>query len=428
MPTRPWRILVEGALPTDKGGVPCSVSFFEGTIPLFSASGTWQTQGQTSSYANKKNWKFKLRNAATGNKLLIKIGGWFAMSSITTKGYGTDRTLMRDSLTTDLWRQMHMYPSGFLAPLSAYDYFKSSDCGVQQSALFSTAGFPVEIWQNGSFLGLYVLRADNDPSTYLMDDSNPQHVLIQPQHAGDMWNKAFDSTLWDFPSPSVSGYDTGDDMSTLNAGANSAAARVMNWMVSCVQGASDFRSTYSNYLDLTSALDFILITEISMSFDSLNNNFMMGSWNATADGGIWRFWPYDEDETFGVVWFLSNVGQIYPDFGWVTDDNVTNGIPGGQPPGIFKVIREQMRPELRARWRDLRDAGIISSQAVNAFLKKQGAMIDPASMQQDLANWSLTATDGNQLGAIIAAQSVGYISTIAAQRIAWLDQQWGYSA
>ncbi|GBR47269.1 hypothetical protein AA11825_0613 [Acetobacter pomorum DSM 11825] len=424
MPTQPLRLLVEGELPTNSTTPDMSVTFFEGTTPLFSASGTWQTQGQSSETANKKNWKFKLGNAETGNKLAIKVGGWFSMTSITCKGYGADRTLMRDSMTTELWRNIHKYPSGYLAPLSAYSYFDSADFGVHQSALFSTAGVPVEIWNNGEFLGLYVMRADNDPPSYLMDDSNLQHILIQPQHAGNMWSASFNSTVWDFPSPDVKKYDTGDDMSQLNPTVNDAAARIVNWMVSCCEGKTDFRSTYNAYLDLTSALDYILITEWALSFDSLNNNFMLGSWTATPTSGIWYFWPYDEDETWGVAWFLKANGSIDPTFGWVTE---TGGGGNNQPAGIFAVIREQMRPELRARWAQLRDAGVISDNAVSQFINTYGAMINPDMMVQDITNWPTSAYTGNQYGIIEIAHSTAYIANIAHQRMAWLDQQFGYS-
>lgn len=423
MPTQPLRIMVEGDLPTNSTTPTMSVTFFEGTTPLFSASGTWQTQGQSSESANKKNWKFKLGNAATGNKLAVKVGSWPAMTSITCKGYGADRTLMRDSLTTELWRNLHKYPSGYLAPLSAYQYFDNTDFGVHQSALFSTAGVPVEIWQNGAFLGLYVMRADNDPPAYLMDDSNKQHILIQPQHAGGMWSGSFNSTEWDFPSPDIKGYDTGDSMSQLNATVDKAAARVVNWMVSCCEGTTDFRSTYKNYLDLTSALDYIIITEWALSFDSLNNNFMLGSRNATPTSGVWYFWPYDEDETFGISWFLSANGSVDPTFGWVTSVNTLSN----QPPGIFQVIREQMRPELRARWAQLRDAGVISDKAVADFINTYGAMINPDMMAQDIANWPTSAYTGNQQGIIKIAHSVSYLSDIASRRMVWIDGQFGYS-
>ncbi|MCG4253165.1 CotH kinase family protein [Acetobacter tropicalis] len=426
-PTAPVRIVTQGDVPIDKDGVSVSASIFIGTVPVLSGSGTWGIQGQSSTSSNKKNWKIKFKNPNTGNKLNIRIGGWFPQTSITLKGYGADRTLVRDSLTTELWRVMHSYPSGLLAPFSAYRYFDGSDLGVHTSALFSTAGFPAELWHNGAFLGLYVLRADNDPITYLLDDSNPQHILIQPQHAGDMWSWAFNSTQWDFPSPSVKGYDTGDDMSGLNQTVNDAAARVVNWMNDCVAGRQDFRKTYKQYLDLQSALDFVLINEVSLSFDSLNNNFMMGTRNGTPTSGVWEFYPYDEDEAWGVAWFLGADDQIDPTFGWVADDASINKVPQGQPPGIFKVILEQMRPELRRRWCMLRDAGIISASTITRIVKSQTDLIDPSMMVADIANWPLSAWTGNQQGVVKAAQSPAYICSLGAQRISWIDQQLGYS-
>lgn len=186
----------------------------------------------------------------------------------------------------------------------------------------------------------------------------------------------------------------------------------------------NFQKGSKDYLDITSALDFIIITEWSLSFDSLNNNFMLGSWDATPTSGVWYLWPYDEDETFGVAYFLTTNGSVDPKFGWVTEDNSGGG---SQPAGIFKVIREQMRPELRARWAQLRGAGVISNEAISNFINAYGAMINPDRMVQDIANWPTTGWTGTQLGAIKIAQSVSYLVDIANQRMAWLDGQLGYS-
>lgn len=423
MPTQPLRIMVEGDLPTDKDGGAISVSIFEGTTPLFSASGTWGTQGQSSAGALKKNWKFKLRNATTGNKLAVKIGGWFPMTSIDVKGYGTDRTLVRDSLTTHVWRQMHAFPDGRLAPLSAYQYFDATDCGVHTSALFSTAGVPVEIWQNGVFLGLYVLRASNDPDSYLMDTSNEAHILIQPQHAVDIWTAKFNSKEWDFPSPSVNGYDTGDDMSVLNATVNAAASRFITWMQDCHSGKVDIRATYRDYLDLTSALDYVLIVELSGSMDSLVNNWIAGTWGASVTSGVWHFWPYDEDATWGLIDGLNGKGSDAESIGFMTGNNSK----ADHPPGFFNTVFNVFKPELRARWRQLRDAGIISAEAITAWITDYVAKIDPTMMQQDLANWSLTGVTGSiNVGLNSSKESVAYIMKYAATRIAWIDAQWGY--
>lgn len=278
-----------------------SVTVFEGTTPLFSASGTWQTQGQSSQGALKQNWKLKLKNSSTGNKLSLRIGDWFPMTSVTLKGYGTDRTLVRDSLTTAIWREMRKNPSGLLAPLSAYQYFDGTDLGTHTSALFTTAGFPAELWQNGTFLGMYVLRSPADLPDYLMDDSNNQHILIQPQHAGNIWEGTFTSTEWTVQSPAISGYDDQDDISTSAPDINAACSRIVKWFGDCVAGNVDARATYPQYIDLQSFLDYVLICELAGSYDSMQNNFELGSWNATSTSGIWSVWLYDCDETWGLI-------------------------------------------------------------------------------------------------------------------------------
>lgn len=396
---------------------------FEGTTPLFSASGTWQVQGQSSANAAKHNWKLKLRNASTGNKLSLRIGGWFPMSSITLKGYGTDRTLIRDSLTTDIWRQMHSYPDRLLAPESAYRYWDSTDFGVHTSALFSTAGFPVEVWRNGEFLGLYVLRSPADNPDYLMDDSNSQHILIQPQHATGLWDGTFNSKEWSVQSPAIKGYNDQDDITTTAPDINAACQRIIGWMGDCNKGNVSARATYYNYLDLTSFLDYVLICELSGSFDSMQNNFELGSWSATPTSGIWYFWPYDEDETWGLVFSLTGTQSDADQIGWVTK----KGGKADQDPGFFNLAHTVFLPELRARWRELRDAGIISSQNINAAIKSQVDLIDPASMAQDIANWPLNGATGAPAAMPLPNKwSVTYIMNYAAQRIAWIDAQWGY--
>lgn len=362
-PSAPWRILVEGDLPTTSSTPTMSVTFFEGTIPLFSASGTWQTQGQSSQTALKQNWKLKLKNAETGNKLALRIGDWFPMTSVTLKGYGTDRTLVRDSLTTAIWRDMRKTPDGLLAPLSAYQYFDGNDLGTHTSALFTTAGFPAELWRNGEFLGLYVLRSSANLPDYLMDDSNSQHVLIQPQHAGNIWNGSFTSTEWSVQSPAISGYNDQDDISISASSINAACSRIIKWFGDCVSGEVDARETYYQYISLQSFLDYVLICELAGSYDSMQNNFELGSWNATSTSGLWYMWLYDCDEAWGLVINLYGTKSDADKIGWVMEN--PNGY-GGQNPGFFKLMHKVFRPELRARWAELRLAGIIDAARIRA--------------------------------------------------------------
>lgn len=424
-PSAPWRILVEGDLPTTSTTPNMSVTFFEGKTPLFSASGTWQTQGQSSQHALKQNWKLKLKNADTGNKLALRIGDWFPMTSVTLKGYGTDRTLVRDSLTTAIWRDMRKNPDGVMAPLSAYQYFDGIDLGTHTSALFTTAGFPAELWQNGVFLGLYVLRSPADLPDYLMDEDNTQHVLIQPQHAGNIWNGVFNSTEWSAQSPAISGYDDQDDISTTAPDINAACTRIVKWFGDCITGAVDARATYWHYIDLKSFLDYVLICELAGSYDSMQNNFELGSWDATATSGKWYMWLYDCDETWGLVTGQGGKTTNAENIGWVME-NPKNF--GNQSPGFFKLMHSVFRPELRARWAQLRQAGVIEAARIKRWIANYVGFIDPTMMQQDIANWKMNGSTGSiDVGANIEKENAPYIMNYVETRIAWIDAQWGYS-
>lgn len=414
--SNPWRISVEGDLPTNGTDQNMTVSFFEGTIPLFSAYGTWGVQGQSSQGATKKNWKLKLKNPGTGNKLKIKIGDWFPMSSVTLKAYADDRTLIRDSLTTEIWRNFHKAPSGFLAPQSAYKYFDGDDFGVHTSALFSTAGFPCELWHNGEFLGLYVLRSNNSEDDYLMDTNNPQHILIQPQHASNFWTSGnYNPGEWEYTSPA-----TTDDTTT------QACQRIIKWFSDCLSKTVSVRDTYFQYVDLTSVFDYIFICEISASFDSMENNFMLGSWNATPTSGVWSFWPYDEDETFGLIYGATGPSTAADQIGWVMQR--TGTWFGGQDPAFFDLVHNEFRPELRARWKYLRDNDFISPSTINRMIKAQTDLIDPTMMAQDVVLWPKNIATGSPSNIADGGKwSVSYVSDYAKGRIEWLDQQWGYA-
>lgn len=347
------------------------------------------------------------------------------MTSVTLKGYGTDRTLVRDSLTTAIWRDMRENPTGIKAPLSAYQYFDSTDLGTHTSALFTTAGFPVELWQNGVFLGLYVLRSPADLPDYLMDEDNNQHVLIQPQHAGNIWNGKFVSTEWSVQSPAISGYDDQDDISTSAPDINAACSRIISWLGACVAGAVDARTTYHQYIDLQSFLDYVLICELSGSYDSMQNNFELGSWAATSTSGLWYLWLYDCDETWGLIYGVNTNAADADQIGWVME-NPNNY--GGQNPGFFKLMHSVFRPELRARWAQLRDAGIINAERIKKWIADYAGRIDPTLMEQDLANWSIKGPTGSiDAFANFDKENVPYIMNYAATRIAWIDAQWGYS-
>lgn len=412
----PLRILISGDLPVDKDGVAMNCSFFSGTTPIFSATGTWGIQGSSSVSSLKKNWKLKLRNPNTGKKLQIKFADWFPMSSITLKGYGTDRTLLRDSLSTQLWRQMYsLRYDGLLACGDRYDYFKFKNYSSMTSALFSTAGFPVELYQNDAFLGMYVIRCDNNNDNFLMDGSNPAHIQMQPNAAWHLWESPnFNIADWEVYCP-----DTIAD-STMNAG-----QKFMQWAYGCINGSIDMRSTYKNYIDLNSYLDYIILCESVVSFDSMTNNFNMATWNGTDTNPIWFIYPYDFDQSFGIAYGLGSIAATDPSkIGWVmrTEGNVAN-----QSADFFETIAKTFWGELRERYYYLRSLNILDGKNLARTIKEQVNLMNPSSMQQDLLLWNADGPTGAGSGNFLSDNgkkwSFVFIKEYFEARLTWLDKQ-----
>ncbi|EUK18811.1 CotH kinase family protein [Commensalibacter papalotli (ex Servin-Garciduenas et al. 2014)] len=412
----PLRILISGDLPNSKDGSSMNCSFYSGTIPLFSAAGTWGIQGQSSVNSSKKNWKLKLINPKTGKKLKVKFGDWFPSSSITLKGYGTDRTLLRDTTTTRLWRNMYStHFNGLLSSDRNYNYFKDKNCASMTSALFTTDGSPVELYFNDQFLGMYVIRSDVDNDTFLMDPDNPNHIQTQPQKASNFWlSGKYTQSEWDFYCPGTVTADTTQKLQDF-----------ITWACGCVNGTIDLRSTYHDHIDLKSWIDYILLCEVSASYDSIQNNFEMATWNGTDANPIWSIFPYDEDETFGIVYGKTTIAQTDPlTIGWVMREK---GNIGNQHPVFFEKILDTFWGEVRDRYYYLRSNKILDTFTFDQMIKSQVDLINPKSLEQDLKLWSATGQTGFGTGLDVSDYgrkwSFVYIKNFFSDRLKWLDQQ-----
>ncbi|AXH72295.1 MAG: CotH protein [Caudoviricetes sp.] len=425
-PNAPWRIVTNGAWPTDtsdaRTATNVAVTVYEGALPLFSADAAMSIQGQSSATQNKKGYKFKFTNPTTGNKLQIKIGDWLPSNKWDVKGYAVDRTLVRDTVSAALWRAIRRtgeFPNNLIAPLSAWQYWDDTDLDTHSSALFSTEGFPVELWNGNTFSHLGVWRTGADIDDFLMDDANRSHISMQPQHAGNMWDHAFTGTDWSISSPKIKKYDDQMDISKAAPDVQAAGTRIMQWCLDVRAGKIDMRATYPFYIDLPSWLDYILFCEVAGNGDGPQNNFNMVTW----DNMRWHICAYDMDESWGIA-FNTTPETAAPDkMGFIMNKD-THSLWAGS--NFFQLFYTNFLPELRARWAELRRSGTISYAAVASLVKEQIDMLDPAMMAQDLANFPPYQADVINFGTQ-GRCSYTYLLDWAKGRIAWIDAQWGYS-
>jgi len=419
-------LVTEGDLPTDTSSTRTptivSLSLFDGTIPLFSCSAEMAVQGQSTANFLRKGYKFKFYNSDTQKKLSVQIGDWLPATKLDLKSYPLDRTYTRDTFCAWLWRSIrksNSYPDGFICSESVMIDNQATNNGVQGGSLFSTDGFIVSHIHNGAFSGLYVLRTTGDNPDYLMDTANRNNIMIQPNHAGSIWSSAFNSTQWEVSSPDISGYTKYDDISSTASDVNAKCSRIIQWFLDVQSGNTDMRSTAYQYINLSSWIDYILLCEITGSCDSITNNFQMCTW----DGSVWYICAYDMDETIGVITNGDRPTNNPEQMGLIM--NYLGG--GAAESNIFRLFYQYYKPEIRAAWKKIRENNLVSTGKFKSKIESLLENIPPSVFADDLQVWPKSTPDLSGF-TTVGTSSMPYMILWLNKRIAWLDEQWGYSA
>lgn len=227
-----------------------------------------KVQGSSSLAYVKKNYTLKFfEDEALENKLKIDVG-WGAQSKYCMKANWIDRTHARNVVTARLAAKMQ----------AKYDLLNDAP----NHGLID--GFPVEIYDNGKFLGLYTFNIPKDDWQFGMDSDNPDHIVI----CGEGWDPAnLFLALPDFETWAVEVGEESDE--TL-----AKMERLFGFVVN--SSDEEFKRDFEQYLNLDSALNYYVMTDLGYMADNLGKNILI----ATYDGMEWYLSLYDLDSTWGM--------------------------------------------------------------------------------------------------------------------------------
>ena len=196
----------------------------------------------------------------------------------------------------------------------------------------------------------------------------------------------------------MSGYNEGDatlptEFSEVEGNIN----RILSWLQGVFDGSINLRDTYKDYIDLDSFLDYIISINVMSHWDSVVNNFLLG----THDGKVWRVYFYDADQSWG---------------------SRGNSIP--QPPAsitlssntVFKTIYEGFVDETKRRYGKLRDAGILNVRKQQADIYAYGTKLKIPSKKLDEIIW----------GEVLPAATIPYVMSWTNSRTKNLDIYYDY--
>lgn len=284
---------------------------------------TLKVQGTSSLSYDKKNYTINLyADEAHEEKLNIDLG-WGAENKYCLKANWIDKTHARNVVTAKLVSQMQQ----------KYDLL------TQAPKNGAVDGFPVEIYSNGIFLGLYTFNIPKDGWQFGMDSDNENHIVMCCESADESgtFHAAANEESWSI--------EVGED--------NEETWAKMNRLVDFIMNSTDeeFKENFEEYLDLDAALNYYVMMDFAYLPDNASKNMLI----ATYDGLKWYLSLYDLDTSWGTH-YLGKEVYDYQNNPMKVDGN-----------NLFRRMEELFSKELAQRYFELREDIFTKEHVMNEF-------------------------------------------------------------
>lgn len=233
-------------------------------------------QGSSSLDYEKKNYTINLyEDDSYNDKYKVDVGqGWGAQSKYCLKANWIDKTHSRNIV------------SARIAGIVQSKYNVLNDLPNHGSI----DGFPVEIYINNEFLGLYTWNMPKDEWIWNMDKNNQNHIVL----GGKDWSDQvlFKKEVTDFEED---GWDI--EIGT----PNQETIENFNKIIRFINDSSDeeFVRDFDKYLNKDATLNYLVMLYLLEATDNTGRNLMLATYD---NGQTWYPCLYDLDTTFGTWW------------------------------------------------------------------------------------------------------------------------------
>lgn len=291
------RVFFNGVLPTTKadGYLPLTIEYYSRTASFIEYC-SLKVQGDSSANYPKHNFNIKLfKDSDRLTKSKHNFRGWGKTSKYTLKANWIDHTHARNVVNARLYGQMCRSRADY----NSYpvEFRESPNCACID-------GFPVKVYSNGVYQGLYTWNIAKDDFMSNMDDESGTHSML-----------IADSTTANgvlFKSNSlIDGTDWTDELNdTVPDWVHTSWANAQNFVMNT--NDATFKANIGTYFYLSSLVDRYIF---SLVFEYIGG-FAKSQAYYTYDGTKWLSSMYDLDTTWALDWdgsgFLST-SLVCPD-------------------------------------------------------------------------------------------------------------------
>lgn len=300
----------------------------------FTDTATLKWQGTSSIAFPKKNFTIKFTN---------KHGlGWKNQKKYCLKANYIDHSHARNIVSARIWSQIVSSRSDYE---ELDELLKNSPCNG------AVDGFPIRLYLNGEYQGLYTLNVPKGSWQFGMDDTNEKHCILCGENYESGCFRA---------APKINGADWSDELHDIVP--DNVVTRwteVINFIMSSPD--AQFKNEIDNYIDVQSLIDYYIYAYVSTGLDSMGKNQIYYTYN----GQKYYASMYDMDSTWGMYYngqkFVSTSYRMQEDY-----ESMVNGRQGNL---LYIRLKECFSEEIEKRYNELRTTVLSLSNIICEFEK-----------------------------------------------------------
>ena len=378
------------------GTIPDSKTYVSGELEYVSKSYRFHAytyiklQGKSTLYLPKKNYTVNLYSDENRSvKLNKEFKNWGFHNNFVLKADYKDILHARNVVGSKLWSKV-------VQSRSDYDTLPEELKNSPNNGAID--GFPVRVYINGTYKGLYNWTIPKCDWMVGMNSANANHVLLNAEFndTGDIAyqnNPCNFNTLWD-GSEGYFSVEVGKNSAELVSSLNTIISSIIN----------NDSASLEQSLDIKSAIDYFIFQEIILGVDGLANNMLLATYDMTK----WYLSAYDMDATFDLHWD-GNILEYY-------DADMPSYPYDNRYSSLLQHIWGNYWDDYVGRYVELRKSVLSYSSIIEEFEKYIGVYGEDVYIQDTAIYPDIPSVTSNTLNSL---------RNFVSNRLEYLDDNYG---
>ena len=382
-------IFITGAIPDSKTYVAGELEYVSKSY-RFHAYTYIKLQGNSTLYLPKKNYTVNLYSDENRSvKLNKEFKNWGFHNNFVLKAEYNDILHARNVVGAKLWSKV-------VQSRNDYDTLPKELKNSPNNGAID--GFPVRVYVNGTYKGLYNWTIPKCDWMVGMNSSNANHVLLSAEF-NDNGDVAYQNNPCNFNTL----WDGSEDYFSVEVGRNSE--KLVNSLNNIILSIMhNDQPVFEHVFDIQSAIDYFIFQEVILGTDGLAKNMLL----ATYDMHKWYLSAYDMDSTFDLDWNGQILGYYDSDMPYAPYNNHFSS--------LLRYIRNNYYDAHVERYTELRRSVLSCSSIIEEFEKYIGIFGEDVYIQDTAIYPNIPSVTDNTLKSL---------RDFVRDRLEYLDDDYG---